>query len=208
MAELLNVENRELLGKRNVRRLRRSGRLPAVIYGHGETPVSLTLSSEEINRAIRHGGKLYELRGGVTESAIIRSLQWDALGNEVLHVDFMRVKADERITVEVEIKTRGEAPGSKAGGVVSIIVHRLEIETLASAIPDVLHVNINHLELGGAVLAKDIEDLPAGAKLLIEPDAVIVQCVEPAEEMEEEAGAGAAEPEVIGRKAESEEDEE
>ena len=132
MSEQLNVENRELLGKRNSRRLRRVGRLPAIIYGHGETPVSLTLSSDEINRAIRHGGKLFELRGGVTESAIIRSLQWDALGNEVLHVDFMRVKADERITVEVEIKTRGEAPGSKAGGVVSIVVHRLEIEPLGS----------------------------------------------------------------------------
>jgi large subunit ribosomal protein L25 len=208
MAEVLNVTGRKSLGKRNSRRLRRAGQLPAVIYGHGETPVSLTLSAEETLRAIRHGGKLFELRGGVSESAIIRALQWDALGNEVLHVDFMRVKADERLTVEVEVVTRGEAPGAKAGGVVSYVTHRIEIETIASSIPDVLHVNINQLEVGGALLAKDIEDMPAGAVLKVPAETIIVQCAIPAEIEEEAAEPGAAEPEVIGRKAEEEEEEE
>ena len=208
MTDVLNVEGRETFGKLNTRRLRRAGKLPAILYGHGQETISLTLSAEELERAMRHGARLFDLKGQVNESALIRDIQWDTYAHEVLHVDFLRVDRDEKLTVEVEVVLRGEAPGVKSGGAVQMLVHSVEIETTPAAIPERLHLNINHLELDGALTAADIEDMPAGARFVTEADTVIVQCVVPVEKPEEEATAEGAEPEIIGRKAAEEEAEE
>ena len=200
MSEVLTVGMRESRGKRNARRMRHSGQTPAVLYGHGKESISLVLPTDQINSAIRHGGKLVELKGDVSDSVIIRDLQWDVFGNEVLHVDFMRVDADERLTVEVSVELRGESPGTREGGVVQHVLHVVKIEAPVASIPDRMHVNINSLQLDQVLTAADIEDMPSDAKLLIEADRVIVQCVLPAAETEEDAEEDSAEPEVIGRK--------
>jgi large subunit ribosomal protein L25 len=101
---------------------------------------------------------------------------------------------------------RGEAPGEKEGGVVAHVVHYVEIETSPIAIPEALHININHLALNQSLTLAAITDLPAGATLVTDPETVAVQCEEPAPEVEEEALAGGAEPEIIGRKAAEEEE--
>jgi large subunit ribosomal protein L25 len=207
MAEVLNVEVRKTAGSRNAKRLRRAGSIPAVLYGHGQDTVCLAVSREQFSTAMRHGSRLVELKGGVNESALIRDLQWDTFGTGVLHIDFTRVSADERIEVTVPVELRGQAPGARQGGVVQHLVHEIEIECLATAIPDKIQLNINHLEIGGSVAVGQLE-LPQGVKLLSDADAVAVQCVEPAAEVEEEAApTEGAEPEVIGRKAEVEEGE-
>lgn len=210
MAEVLNVQLRESRGKRNNKRMRLSGRLPAVLYGHGKDSLSLSLVADEFGAAMRHGSKLVELSGkGIKESALIRDLQWDAFGSEILHVDFVRVEAGQRLSVEVAVELRGEAPGVNEGGVVEQLVRRVEIETPATSIPEKLHVNINSLQLGQSMVASQIEDLPDGAKLLGDGDQVVVHCIVPAAEVDEEAAvaAGEVEPEVIGRKpSEDEED--
>lgn len=211
MAEVLDVQIRESRGKRNARRLRRSGQLPAVLYGHGKDSLSLMLAADEVGAAMRHGSKLVELKGkGINEIALIRDLQWDAVGNEVLHIDFLRVEAGERLAVAVTVELRGEAPGVKEGGVVEHLIHRVEIETPATSIPEKLHVNINELQLGESIVTGQIEDLPTDAKLLSSADQMIVHCVMPAAEAEEEAelAAGEVEPEVISRKPAEEEEEE
>lgn len=207
MAETLNVEVRKSLGKRNAKRLRNSGAIPAVLYGHGEATVSLAVSHEQFTTALRHGSRLVQLQGGVNESALIRDLQWDTYGTDVMHIDFSRVSADERIEVTVPVELRGQAPGARQGGVVQHMVHEIEIECLATAIPDKIQLNINHLEIGGSVTVGQLE-LPEGVKLLSDAEAIAVQCVEPAAEVEEAAATTeGAEPEVIGRKAEEEEEE-
>jgi large subunit ribosomal protein L25 len=208
MAEVLNVEVRKDAGSRHAKRLRNSGSIPAVLYGHGEQTVSLAVSREQFSTALRHGSRLVDLKGGVNESALIRDLQWDTFGTGVLHIDFARVSADERIEVTVPVELRGQAPGVRQGGVVQHLVHEIEIECLATAIPEKIQLNVNHLELGGSVTVGQLE-LPSGVKLVSDPEAIAVQCVEPA--VEEETAAGAtegAEPEIIGRKAEAEEEEE
>ena len=201
MADVLNVEGRELFGTKNAQRLRRSGKLPAVLYGHGGETVSLVLDEEELERAMRHGARLFELKGKVNESALVRDMQWDTYAQQVLHIDFVRVDRDEKLTVEVELELRGEAPGTKVGGVVSLLAHTVEIETTPAAIPEKLHLNINSLELDQTLTAADIEDLPAGAKVLTDPELILVQCELPIEKPEEEELMDGAEPEIIGRKA-------
>src|SRR5262249_3481821 len=117
-AVVLTLEPRTGLGTHEARRLRKRGMTPGVVYGHGEATVSVSLSSDELTKAIRHGARVVDLKsGGGVEKALIRDLQWDAIGASILHVDFSRVSADERVTLEVKIELRGTAPGVTAGGV-------------------------------------------------------------------------------------------
>jgi large subunit ribosomal protein L25 len=207
MSDVLNVQTRELFGKRNSRRLRRAGQVPAVLYGHGEGTVSLTLNTKELEHAIRHGAKLIELRGSAKGNALLQNMQWNTFETEVLHIDLIRVSADERLVVEVTVETRGTAPGISEGGQLKQLLHEIEIETLATAIPERLHLNVNELKLGESLCAKDIEDLPAGAKLMIDPETPLVHCIEVVEEEEVEGADGPIEPEVIGGRKDDEEGE-
>ena len=207
MAETLTVEVRSTRGKHHAKRLRAGGGIPGVLYGHGQEAVSLTVPRDAFTKALRHGTRLVDLKGGVNESALIRDLQWDIYGTEVQHIDFARVSADERIQVTVQVELRGQAPGVRSGGVVQHLVHELEVECLATAIPEKLQININHLELTQTITVGQIE-APAGVTLLGDPEAIAVQCVEPAAEVETEGVPGeGAEPEVIGRKPDEEDEE-
>jgi large subunit ribosomal protein L25 len=208
MAETLHVQLRESRGKRNARRGRLGGHLPAVLYGHGKETLSLLLSADEFQAAMRHGARLVTLTGAVDEQAFIRQLQWDTWGSSVLHVDFTRVSEHEKLRVRVVVELRGEAPGLKAGGVVKQQIHELEIECKATELPDRLYVNVNQLEMGGSIAVAQLE-LPPGVVVLGDPEDLVVECVEPVEELEEATAApGEAEPEVIGRKKEEESEEE
>jgi large subunit ribosomal protein L25 len=208
MSELLHVEKRDAVGKRNNQRLRRAGRLPAILYGHGEAPVSLTMAADKLEASIRHGAKVVDLDGAASGKALLQDVQWDTFFQNVLHVDLLRVRAGEKVKVDVPVELRGEAPGSRDGGVIEQIVHSLEIEVALDVIPDKLHLNIKNLQIGDHLTANDIIDLPPGAKILDDPDIMIVHCVQPAAEEEAEAAeeAGAAEPEVIGKGKEDEEE--
>jgi len=208
MAEVLNVALRETRGKRNARRNRRNGSLPAVLYGHGLEAVSLLVKAEEFEAAVRHGVRVVKLAGAVDEQAFVRALQWDTWGTHVLHVDFTRISEHEKVEVRVAVALRGEAPGLKAGGVLKQLIHEVEIECEATAIPEKLFVSVNHLGLGQSITVGQLE-LPPGIVIFAEPDAVVVECVEPVEEAEEAAaGPAEGEPEVIGRKKEEGEEEE
>ena len=205
MAEVLKVETRDTRGKRNARRLRLAGKIPAVLYGHGKETVALSLSADAIDAAVRHGVRLVSLTGTLTDQAFIRELQWDTWGKHILHVDFTRVSAHEKVRVQVVVELRGEAPGMKQGGVVKQLIHEVPIECEVTALPEKLYVNINHLNLGDSIAIGSLE-LPPTVTILVEPEMVVVQCVQPVEVEEEGAAAEPAEPEVIGRKKEEEEE--
>jgi large subunit ribosomal protein L25 len=211
MAEAMSLaaQPRTGRGSQAARKLRRDGRVPAVVYGHKEDTVSVSLSLEDFGNVIRHGARVVDLRvDGKTEKALIREIQWDHLGKHVLHVDFARVAADERVVVTVPLELRGTAPGVTAGGVLDQPIHTLSVECLAISLPDSIRVNINEVQIGGVIHVRDLV-LPAGVKAMAEADAVVVQVraaeVEAAPAAAPEAAAGQAEPEVIGRQKAAEE---
>lgn len=204
MADVLNVSKREALGSSNTRRLRKTGQVPAILYGHGQECINLSVPANEVESAIRHGTKVIDIVGAATDSVLINEIQWDPIGTEILHVDLTRVSADETVSVTIVVELRGEAPGTKQGGVVDHQLHEIEIECPAGKIPDRLSVSINKLELGAAITAGDVE-IPQSATLITSADQILVQCIEPAEEIEDD-GTESQEPEIIGRKADGEED--
>jgi large subunit ribosomal protein L25 len=205
----LTAQPRTGRGSQQARKLRRKGLVPGVLYGHKEQTVSVALVADDLTKAIRHGVRVVDLKtDGKVEKALIRDLQWDHLGKELLHADFARVAADERVVVTVPLEIRGVAPGISAGGVLEQPMHTLSVEALAVSLPDSIRVNVNELQLGGVIHVRDLH-LPPDVKAMAAPDAIVVQVK--LKEVEAEAAAplaepGAAEPEVIGRKvAEAEE---
>lgn len=206
MSETLSVEVRSDRGKRNARRARRAGAVPAILYGQGADNMSLAIPADQVAKAIRHGARLVELTGAVNEKAFIRDLQWDVYGTTVLHIDLTRISENQMVRVKVVVELRGTAIGIKDGGVVDHHMHELDIDCRVLAIPEKISISINDLQLNGAIKVSDLH-LPDGVTVHADPDDIVVQCVVPREETDEPGAGGAAEPEVIGRKAEDEDKE-
>jgi len=207
MAETLQVESRNLQGKRNAKRLRQAGKIPAVVYGHGEAAVSIAVASDAMQLAVRHGSRVVQLQGAVSDSALIRELQYDPFGMHILHIDFARVSADERVHVKVPLEIKGQAQGAREGGVVEHLVHEVEIECPVSSIPEKLVVNVTTLKLDEEIMVSQIP-LPEGVAMLSFGEQVAVHCVKPKAEDEEAAAGEGAEPELIRKEKPAEDEDE
>jgi large subunit ribosomal protein L25 len=200
MAELFQSELRDLTGSANTRRLRRSGNVPAILYGHGKENVSLSLVSKQVQVAIEKREKLVQLEGAVTENALVKAVQWDALGSKVIHLDLTRVDENETVEVTVVIVVKGSAPGLAAGGRVNRTIRRTQITCPVMKIPNEIELNLSTLELNGTLTLADIE-LPEGTQLVAAPETVVATCTEIIvleETTADEATDDAAEPELIG----------
>ncbi len=199
-------------GTREARKLRKQGKVPAVVYGHGEATVSVTLQADDLNKAIRMGARVIDLKQGDNlQKALIRDLQWDPMGHDILHADFTRVSADERITLDVRIEIRGTAPGVTAGGVLVQLIHNVHVECPVISVPESIRVNVGELQMDQALHVRDLV-LPAGVTVENDPEAIVVQVSQKQEEPAEGAVPGVptaeqAEPEVIGKKKEEETEE-
>jgi len=201
---------RESSGSKAAAAIRRQGRIPAVMYGHKEEPVSISLDSHDFTEGVHHGHRLMDLSiAGKVQTAIIKDLQYDHLGRDIIHVDLMRVDVTETIKVTVAIELKGVAKGAQEGGIVEAHMDHLEVECLVTNMPASIAVSIKDLDIGQAIHAGDIQ-LPEGVKLATAPDALVAAChvvavAKTTEELEAEAPAA---PEVIGaEKKETEEEE-
>lgn len=208
-AVILEAKPRQGRGSQTARKLRRQGLVPAVLYGHKETTTALALMEEELRKALRHSARVVDLKtDGNLQKALIKEVQWDHLGKELLHIDFARVAADERVTVPVAVEIRGTAPGVSAGGLLDQPIHTLQVECLATAVPEHIRVNVNELQIGQAIHVRDLH-LPPDVKVLADPEAIVVHVTAPLAEPAPTAAplAEQAEPEVIGRQRPAEEEE-
>ena len=208
MAEsvVLVAQERTGQGSRAARRLRKQGQVPAVLYGHGEGTVSVVLGADELSKAIRHGARVIDLKQGEKiQKALIREIQWDPFGQDILHADFARVSADERITLDVRVELRGTAPGVTAGGVLVQQIHNLHVECSVLAVPESIRVNVGELQMDQIMYVRDLV-LPEGVVVKNDPDAIMVQITQKVVEGETVVApvADQAEPEVIGKKKEDE----
>lgn len=203
MIETIEVKSRDAVGSLRVRKLRQTGLVPAILYGHGETNVNLAISKDVVNRVVRHGTKMLALTGAVQDTALLREVQWDAFGIDILHVDLARVSRDETVDVTLPVELHGEAPGLSEGGQLKFTTHELHIRCPAGSIPEHLVVSLSNLRLGQSIHANEVS-LPEGATMVTPASVVVVQIAQPAAEGEEAATTG-AEPELIRREKGEEE---
>jgi large subunit ribosomal protein L25 len=200
----ISVENRSELGSRANKRLRDAGLVPGVIYGHKEAVVPIKLAVKELTRHLDHGAHVFDISlAGKTEKVLVKDVQYCHLGKDVLHIDFARVSADEKVTVTVALELKGTPKGLSVGGVLTQLLPDLEIETLVTEIPDMIRVNVDHLELNSILHVHELK-LPAGVKAVTNADTIVATVREPLVHSDTTAAEATAEPEVIGRKKEDE----
>ena len=205
----LEATKRQELGTRAARRLRRDGLVPAVLYGHQRDTVHLSVPLKDFERMFDRGARLLDLEiGGTVEAALIRDLQYDSMGDHIVHVDFSRVAMDEKVTVTVPVDLHGLAKGVTHGGILDQVIVDLEVSCLPGDIPENVRIEIGDLDVGGIIHVRDVVP-PPGCELLHDPDSPVVAihasvaAAALAAEEEAEAAAAAAEPEVIGREKEA-----
>jgi large subunit ribosomal protein L25 len=205
------AQRRAKIGSRHSRRIRDEGFLPGVIYGHGQAPEAFQFSAHEFRIHLGHGARLLKVNlDGKPGDYLIKEVQYDHLQKDPVHIDLARVNLDEKVTVTVGIDLRGTPKGIAEGGILDLVIGQVEVECVASNIPDTLHPNVKDLGVGDSLTAGELA-LPDGVTLLSDPEAVIavVNLLSTKEVEEVEAGeeGDAAEPERIGgRPDESKED--
>ncbi|GAB3779375.1 50S ribosomal protein L25/general stress protein Ctc [Nocardioides ungokensis] len=172
-AEKITAESRTEFGKGAARRIRREDKIPAVVYGHGNDPIHITLPGHDTMMALKHGGAnaLLELDlEGKTHLALTKQVQIDPITRHLEHVDFVAVRRGEKVTVDVVIHLVGEAVRD------SLVVTEnstVSLEAEATHIPESVEVDIEGAEVGTQIHASDLK-LPSGSTLLTDPEALIV----------------------------------
>ncbi|HDZ69159.1 MAG TPA: 50S ribosomal protein L25 [Phycisphaerales bacterium] len=205
---LLKAEIREDVGSKSAAKVRKQGRVPAVVYGHKKKPVAVSLDAHNLVEGLHHGGRVVDVQiGKKKETMIFKDLQYDYLGKDIIHVDLMRVDATEMIKVAVPIELKGTAKGTHEGGIIEEHTNRLEIECKVTDIPEAIVVSVKEIGVGDTLHAGDIK-LGEGVKLVSSPSTLLLTCslvaaAKSTEELEEEASAA---PEIIGETKETEEE--
>jgi len=204
MAKTLSLEAqlREQIGSKAAAAVRKQGRIPAVVYGHQQQPVAVSLDAHDFVEGLHHGARLMDLTlAGKNEKAIIKDLQYDHLGRDVIHADLMRVDVTEVIKVVVPLELKGTPKGAQEGGVLTAHTSRLEVQCLAINIPEAIVVPVKDLDVGQAIHAAQIQ-LPEGVTLASPAEMLVASCtliqeVKTTEQVEAEVPAA---PEVITEK--------
>jgi large subunit ribosomal protein L25 len=202
----MTAQPRPELGSRANKRLRDAGFIPGVIYGHKEAVVPVTLPKKETVTYLSRGAHLFDLAvDGRSEKVLVKEVQYDHLGIEVIHVDFARVSLDEKVEITVPLELKGTPKGEADGGVLQQMLNELHVECLVTDIPDVIRFNVSEMGLNSVLHIKELQ-LPKGVRALQDEDQIVATVREIAETTDETAAPaeGAAEPEIIGKKEEDE----
>lgn len=206
----LKAEPRTELGTRASGQIRKAGRMPVVIYGHGEPPETVSLVQHDVEVALAQGSRTLGVDvGGTVKQYLIKEVQYDHLGQTAIHLDLARVDLDERVTVRVSIELRGVPKGASEGGMLEQLMPDIEVECLVTEIPETLRPVVTELNVGDSLLVKDLE-LPARVNAVTgsEERVATVRALAIAAEVEEEPEAAAEDsegPERIGRVRKEEE---
>ncbi len=212
---ILEAQKRIDTGTGRVNRLRKSSVLPAVVYGEGQGPLNLQLSAKEFAGLVaKHKGGSFMIKLRIKDGAkhadkavLIKEIQHHPVKDNVIHVDFNEISLTKHIRVKVPVSAKGEAIGVKRdAGVLDHVIWELEIECLPASIPEIIEVDVSNLAIGQSIHVKDVV-VPAGVKVLNDPDAAVLAVVAPAKEeaalpAEALEGQAKAEPEVIKEKKE------
>jgi large subunit ribosomal protein L25 len=197
----LNVNSRAAEGSRAVRRLRRSGRVPGVLYGGGGESVGFDADARELRLALAGSGAVLDLSvdGGKPTPVVLKEAQRHPVRGETVHVDLLRVNLNEAIhaVVPVELEGVDDAPGVKEGGVLEQITRELNVEALPTAIPESIVHQVGEMQIGETILLGALST-PEGVTLLDDPEETVIATLSPPRLQSEAADEIEAETELVG----------
>jgi large subunit ribosomal protein L25 len=200
----LDVNSRTAGGSREVRRLRRSGRVPGVLYGGDDDPVSFDADARELRLALASSGAVLDLSvdGGKATPVVLKETQRDPVRGETVHIDLLRVRLDRAISAIVPIELTGteDAPGVKEGGVLEQITREANVEALPTAIPESIVHDIGEMQIGEHIGLADLT-LPEGVTLLDDLEETVVATLSPPRLQAETEEEIESETELVGEAA-------
>ena len=184
--EKLNVDIRKEHGTSAARRARLQNKVPAVVYHSGVEATPLSVDKISLNKALRTGQMIFEVNvEDKNQFVLVKEIQYHPVTDEIIHIDFQKVKEDEKISLEVAIRSTGEAQGVKLGGLLVQMLNSVTIKCKPAEIPEFLEIDVTDMEMNTNLFVKDIT-LPEDIEMITAEDIAVVSVQEPKEEKEEE----------------------
>jgi large subunit ribosomal protein L25 len=197
---VLSVTSREPNGSRDVRRLRRGGAVPGVLYGGGEDPVAFAVDGHELRHALQHAGALIDLQldGAAGTPVVLKELVRHPVTAAYTHLDLMRVRLDQAIQTQVTLELTGadDAPGVREGGVLEQVLREVTIEALPTAIPDTIPCDVSSMQIGDT-LTLAAAAIPDGVTIVTDAETTVASLIAPRLQTETEDEIE-TETEVVG----------
>ena len=185
--EKLNVDIRKEHGTSAARRTRLQNKVPAVVYHSGIEAIPLSVDKTSLNKALRTGQMIFEVNvEDKNQFVLVKEIQYHPVTDEIIHIDFQKVKEDEKISLEVAVRSSGEAQGVKLGGLLVQMLNSVTIKCKPAEIPEFLEIDVTDMEMNTNLFVKDIT-LPPDVEMLTAEDIAVVSVQEPKQEKEEVA---------------------
>jgi len=183
--EKLNVDIRKEHGTSAARRARLQNKVPAVVYHSGIEATPLSVDKISLNKALRTGQMIFEVNvEDENQFVLVKEVQYHPVTDEIIHIDFQKVKEDEKISLEVAVRSSGEAQGVKLGGLLVQMLNSVTIKCKPAEIPEFLQIDVTDMEMNTNLFVKDIT-LPTDVEMLTAEDIAVVSVQEPKQEKEE-----------------------
>ena len=183
--EKLNVDIRKEQGTSAARRTRLQNKVPAVVYHSGEEGIALSIDKVSLNKALRTGQMIFEI--SVEEKnqfVLVKEVQYHPVTDEIIHIDLQKVREDEKISLDVAVRSTGDSQGVKLGGILVQMLNSVSVKCKPSEIPEFLEIDVTEMEINTNLFVRDIT-LPEGVEMLTADDIAVVSVQEPKEEQEE-----------------------
>jgi len=184
--EKLNVDIRKEHGTSAARRARLQNKVPAVVYHSGVEATPLSVDKISLNKALKTGQMIFEVNvEDKDQFVLVKEIQYHPVTDEIIHIDFQKVKEDEKISLEVAVRSSGESQGVKLGGLLVQMLNSVTIKCKPAEIPEFLEIDVTDMEMNTNLFVKDIT-LPTDVEMLTAEDIAVVSVQEPKQEKEEE----------------------
>ena len=181
----LDIENRESVGKKSAKVIRKSGKIPSVLYYKGEQTISISIDKQVLYQAIKSDQRIYEMDiKNESQYVMIKEIQYHPVTDEMIHVDFMRVRRSEKMTISVPITLIGKPVGVTEGGILSQAMNQIEISCYPTNVPEHIEVDVDHLEINSSVSVADISVDDEDIDILGASDLNVASVIPPAAEEE------------------------
>ena len=182
----LDIETRESVGKKSTKAIRRDGKIPSTLYFKGDEPESIAIDKIELYKALKSDQRVYEVElGGESQYVMVKAVQYHPVTDEIIHLDFMRVRRSEKMTISVPLVLVGKPIGVVEGGILSQALNQIEISCFPTNVPDQIEVNVDKMELNSSISVADVSIDDEEVEILSSSEINVATITAPSVEKEE-----------------------
>ena len=182
----LDIETRESVGKKSTKAIRRDGKIPSTLYFKGDEPESIAIDKIKLYQALKSDQRVYEVElGGESQYVMVKAVQYHPVTDEIIHLDFMRVRRSEKMTISVPLVLVGKPIGVVEGGILSQALNQIEISCFPTNVPDQIKVNIDKMELNSSISVADVSIDDEEVEILSSAEINVATNTAPSVEVEE-----------------------